>query len=279
MEIPCEVKPLGEGPLPDVTVRGLPPHSEVWRRLLATNPDETPVQPFWDIPQRSDAWFEARLHRMTGSVVPKALGMFCKSWSRRYEPKYAERFKEELEQERDKVFRVMSGLVDGDHYMPAEGSFGRTRIDYGVRHENEAVSMVRWHRYVQEKKYPYMAEVGLLIHPDHPWMGCSVDGLFEDSFVEAKCGMGYVYKDWKPYHEMQIRWNQDVCSAIFPGICRSAWFVGWSERGSCIRHIMPDRMKERELYEQMRDVMDHYCNVWLPAHGVTPPPWLQSAFK
>ncbi|ELT93951.1 hypothetical protein CAPTEDRAFT_31069, partial [Capitella teleta] len=63
---------------------------------------------------------------------------------------------------------------------PAE--FQSKPTDYGRKHEGEA------RRQFEAECDLVVQESGILIHADHPFLGCSPDGLIgEDELLEIKC--------------------------------------------------------------------------------------------
>ena len=112
--------------------------------------------------QRSEEWFKARKHKLTGSNTGAALGV--NPWKTP-----------------DDLIRQMVR-----EYHGAESEFaGNIATEYGRLHEPLASMdyMAKTGNMVQE--------CGFYVHPEHDWLGASPDGLIdEDGLTEIKCPFG-----------------------------------------------------------------------------------------
>ena len=115
-----------------------------------------------EMEQRSEEWFKARKHKLTGSNTGAALGV--NPWKTP-----------------DDLIRQMVR-----EYHGAESEFtGNIATEYGRLHEPLASMdyMAKTGNMVQE--------CGFYVHPEHDWLGASPDGLIdEDGLTEIKCPFG-----------------------------------------------------------------------------------------
>ncbi len=115
-----------------------------------------------NIEQRSPEWFEARKGKLTGSNVGAALGL--SPWKTP-----------------DDLIRQMVR-----EYHGAEPEFvGNAATEFGTAHEPLALL-----DYEMETGNT-VQECGFFVHPDHPWLGASPDGLvYADIVLEIKVPFG-----------------------------------------------------------------------------------------
>jgi putative phage-type endonuclease len=121
-----------------------------WERLNARTAYE----------QRTPEWYAIRNDLLTASDAAAALGI------RPYES-----YKQDP---REELMKRKLGLVTS--------SFGSSAMQHGVDNEDIA------RRLYCERTGEEVAEYGLMIHPDHPWLGASPDGVTRSGkLVEIKC--------------------------------------------------------------------------------------------
>lgn len=110
--------------------------------------------------QRTPEWYAVRNDLLTASDAAAALGI------RPYES-YRQDPREEL-------MKRKLGLV--------ASSYGSAAMQHGVDNEDAA------RRLYCERTGEEVAEYGLVIHPEHPWLGASPDGVTRSGkLVEIKC--------------------------------------------------------------------------------------------
>ena len=71
------------------------------------------------------------------------------------------------------------------------------------------------------------SEPTLRVHPEHPWMACTVDGMYttpsgELGVLEAKTVDPWAFYGWDPYpayYAAQVQWNMDVCGVARSVLC------------------------------------------------------------
>lgn len=114
------------------------------------------------IEQRSAEWFEARKGKLTGSNIGAAIGV--NPWKTP-----------------DDLIRQMVR-----EYHGAESEFqGNIATEYGQLHE--PLAQMNY----QTLTGNFVEECGFFVHPDHPWLGASPDGLIDsDGVLEVKCPFG-----------------------------------------------------------------------------------------
>ena len=134
--------------------------------------------------QRTDAWFAARVSRITGSRAGAILGL-------------------NPYQSRDDVMREMVR-----EYFNAEKEFtGNVATEWGTEHEAEALA--EFEAWTGEM----VDEAGLIVHPEHDWLAASPDGLIGDAEgLEIKCPYSGNLKmiDEQPHYLAQIQ----LCLAV-----------------------------------------------------------------
>jgi putative phage-type endonuclease len=115
-----------------------------------------------NIEQRSEAWFEQRRGKLTGSNIGAALGV--NPWKTP-----------------EDLIRQMVRSYHG-----AESEFtGNIATEYGTLHEPLATM-----EYFG-KTSNFIEECGFFVHPGYEWLGASPDGLLgENGVIEIKCPFG-----------------------------------------------------------------------------------------
>lgn len=112
--------------------------------------------------QRSEAWFNMRRGRITGSMVGAVLGL---------DPNTS----------RDEAMRRMVRAYQG---LPSE-FVGNIATSWGTNHEDEAREAFEYDQGIQ------VAPASFVVHPTLPWLGASPDGYVRDyALLEIKCPFG-----------------------------------------------------------------------------------------
>lgn len=126
-------------------------NGDAWERLNAVKTYE----------QRTPEWYAIRNDLLTASDAAAALGI------RPYES-----YKQDP---REELMKRKLGLV-------GSSSYGSSAMQHGVDNEDIA------RRLYCERTGEEVAEYGLVIHPDYPWLGASPDGVTRSGkLVEIKC--------------------------------------------------------------------------------------------
>ncbi len=110
-------------------------------------------------------WHIARLGKITGSEIHRCIG------SPRKRETYARQLLEEIEA--IESGRAEEYVAEKDFYSPA--------TDWGKQHEPQARKNAELINDIE------IVEAGLMIHPDYPFIACSVDGLYSSGLAEIKC--------------------------------------------------------------------------------------------
>lgn len=136
--------------------------------------------------QRSPEWFAVRENLLTASDAAAALDV--KPYASFAKSARAELMKKKV--------------------SPEEHPFSTIYTAHGVKYEDEA--RMRF----EAKEGIKVIEFGLLLHPQHPWLGASPDGITEDGkAVEIKCPVtrlivpGHVPEHYMPQIQVQL----EVC--------------------------------------------------------------------
>jgi len=186
--------------------------------------------------QRSQEWFEARRHKLTGSNIGAALGV--NPWKTP-----------------DDLIRSM---VREYHGAPSEFS-GNVATEYG--HLHEPLAQMEY----QSETGNFVEECGFFVHPEHDWLGASPDGLVgDDGLIEIKCPFGLrnktgadlVFKTAEDqphyYAQMQI---EMACTG-------RSWcdFFQWTKRGTQIERIYFDPDWFNDALPTLRAFYDRYLS-------------------
>lgn len=176
--------------------------------------------------QRSDAWLKLRGNMLTASDVATALG----------QNKY---------QSPDDLLRKKCGI--GEKFT------GNEATEWGTKMEPIACEMF-------EQKYNLKVyELGLIPHPDHPWLGGSPDGLTENNcLLEIKCPLRRrIERGVVPDHYMA---QLQVCMEIMD--VESCYFcqyqpqeLTWPSPEVFDVTIVP---RDREWFKKYLPVMDEF---------------------
>lgn len=160
--------------------------------------------------QRSQAWLDARVGRVTGSRIGAILGL--SPW-----------------QSADDVLRAMVREAHG-----AESEFqGNAATEYGTFHESGAIAEFELQAEAE------VQECGLFVHPEHDWLAASPDGIVVDwqglgpHVLEVKCPysmrdnppiMFRILVD-QPHYHAQVQYEM-LCSGLDRAV-----FVQWCPSG------------------------------------------------
>lgn len=182
--------------------------------------------------QRSEAWFDARKGRVTGSAAGAILGV-------------------DPNRTRDDVLRDM---VRQHHGLPREFQ-GNIATQYGVVHEAEAL---------QDFEMVTGAEViraSFCVHDVQDWLGASPDGFVgDDAVLEIKCPFGLrdkkdpVFKTAaeQPHYYAQMQVQMYVTDRT---LCH---FWQWSQHGNRLETVEYDAAWLAENLPKLRAFYDEY---------------------
>lgn len=219
--------------------------------LTAVDDDGCAVQPYWSLPQRSDEWIAARLHRMTGSRVGVAMGCFDG-------PRVSETARET---QREQLFLKMAGLVDASYGMPDPDSFPGRRIQYGVDHEPDAAQAFRHHwTTTHDGALCRVREIGMIVRPGEQWMAASVDGVDEQLtyITEYKCHMGgSPHREPAVYHRFQCAWN---VMTVDVNTLTTAHWLSWASNDYRAEELCISAFDRHTLYMAMRCAYAEYLD-------------------
>lgn len=182
--------------------------------------------------QRSEAWFDARKGRVTGSAAGAILGV-------------------DPNRTRDDVLRDM---VRQHHGLPREFQ-GNIATQYGIVHEAEAL---------QDFEMVTGAEViraSFCVHDVQDWLGASPDGFVgDDAVLEIKCPFGLrdkkdpVFKTAaeQPHYYAQMQVQMYVTDRT---LCH---FWQWSQHGNRLETVEYDAAWLAENLPKLRAFYDEY---------------------
>ena len=217
------------------------------RFLTETTEDGTPLQPHWNTPQRTDEWHEARRHRLTGSRIGTAFGCFAGGDF------------DKSSRQLDLLFKQMSGTTAPGEGEPPSGSFEQRRMDYGVENEPQAETAFK-HLYRQKHEKPSLVRnIGMLLRPDMPWVGGSVDGIDQNMeyITEYKCRMGSAHTKPSDYHIMQCQWNMMVVNRETVDRC---YWLSWSRRNVNWQPLLRYDSEEPKFIDMAREFYTQYID-------------------
>ncbi len=167
--------------------------------------------PLVDVPQRSEAWFEARKGKITASTAAACLG---------------------LDEHRGPLaaYNEIMGL----------GSRKESRAaTWGLQNELRAIA-------AYEVMSGCLVEpTGFWVHPHFPWLGASPDGLIgTDGMVEVKCPVNPL----KLATEAQIIQCRIQMTCTGRDWCD--WFA-WQEEEHILVNVWRDLVAEQELIDRL----------------------------
>lgn len=242
--------------------------------VLALEPDlwyaaHSAQQPFASVPQKSQEWLEGRRERVTGSIVSKLI--FPWGRVRHRFPESRADFSEAVLNQQDEIFAEWHN--GGRQFSPRT----QERIDFGVENEDRAVGELLNYRADCGDEVKWLCVPGLLLDPHQQEFGASIDGLMNDSIIEAKCSMWRPYNGYRDYHYDQMQWNMGVVRNVLDSdrfdIC---WFVGFSRESTRIQPVAFNDDYCRDMRASVRCVLERYVREWCPANNVVIPPHLES---
>lgn len=181
------------------------------------------------IEQRSQAWFEQRKKRITGSAIGAILGVspFTK-------PK--------------DVMRRMVRDANG-----CESEFvSNIATDYGTANEPAATLDFTLETGLQ------VEETGFHVHPEHDWLGASPDGFVgDDAVIEIKCPYGKRNSsDFASIHE-QLHYMAQIQYEMYCTGRKKCYFFQWSPKGTMLEVVEFNQSfidgtlpRLKEFYEQ-----------------------------
>lgn len=196
-------------------------------------------------PQRSELWLAARKYRLTASRFAAALGHNPYPGSQRED--------------------IVRDMLWG-------GFKGNAATEWGTQHEAGACAMYEAFMQTQHPNF-VVREHGLMIVPDHPFIGVSPDGICEywdctkketvKMLLEIKCP--YRWKEDRFYenHIPLYYWDQIQGIMGFLGLpcCQ---FVVWTPMGMEINDVDFDRPYFEETLKP--GLLDFYVNLFYPAY-------------
>lgn len=181
------------------------------------------------IEQRSQAWFEQRKNRITGSAIGAILGVspFSKAKD---------------------VMRRMVRDANGceSEYKP------NIATDYGTA--NEPVAMLDF----TLETGLQVEETGFHVHPEHDWLGASPDGFVgDDAVIEIKCPFGKRNSsDFVSIHE-QLHYMAQIQYEMYCTGRKKCYFFQWSPKGTMLEVVEFNQSfidgtlpRLKEFYEQ-----------------------------
>lgn len=161
------------------------------------------------IEQRSQAWFEQRKKRITGSTIGAILGVspFSKA--------------------KDVMRRMVRDANDCEsEYKP------NIATDYGTANEPVAILDFTLETGLQ------VEETGFHVHSDYDWLGASPDGFVGDNAViEIKCPYGKRNSsDFASIHE-QLHYMAQIQYEMFCTGRKKCYFFQWSPEGTMLEVV------------------------------------------
>jgi putative phage-type endonuclease len=182
--------------------------------------------------QRSNAWFEKRKGRVTGSNVGAILGL----------NKY---------KTADDVLREMVRAWHG-----AEREFeGNQATEWGTFNEDGAIAEY------QMETGNKVEECGFFVHPEHEWLGASPDGLIgADGTVEIKCPYGkrdsadFKPLDDQPHYAAQVQIEMACTGRTW---CH---FYQWSPKGTKLERVEIDPLFLEWAIPELRRFHDRFLS-------------------
>jgi putative phage-type endonuclease len=192
--------------------------------------------------QGTQAWFQARKHRLTGSNAGTALGL--NPWKTP-----------------DALVRQM--VRD---YHDAEQEFvGNAATEYGRLHEPLAVMDY------QSKTGNFVEECGFFVHPKYEWLGASPDGLVgDDTLVEIKCPFGLRNDNPPKFKGLseQPHYYAQVQIELACADRTTCHFYQWAQHGDSLEIIERDDVWLDQHIPALRAFYKHYylTEIENPAH-------------
>lgn len=114
------------------------------------------------IAQGSEEWHQLRCGKITASRVGKLMARTKSGWST---------------SRANEITAVALERLTGAR----EDGYTNAAMQRGTELEPEARSAYEAYRGV------LVEEVGFIVHPEYPWLGCSPDGVIDDGLLEIKC--------------------------------------------------------------------------------------------
>jgi putative phage-type endonuclease len=197
----------------------------------------------FDIEQQSEAWFEARCGRITGTRF-KALVA-----------------KETTDSYKDLVTNIVCEIITNK----AEETYSNANMEHGIETEPEA-----------RKEYESICgievkQVGFIIpdeeHKYHEWIGISPDGVIEpDGMIEIKCPLARTHFEYIEAGKLPSEYRYQVQGQLFVTGFKYCDFMSYVEgMKSFIIRVYPDQelFKEFEirldkLIEQVKQKIINY---------------------
>lgn len=196
--------------------------------------------------QRTPEWFERRKTLMTASDAAGALGI--------------------------PAFEGQSGNIRNN--LIKQKVYGTFKGNMFTRHGSDNEDMVRDR--LAEILGDEALEFGLLVHPEHPWLGASPDGIFRRSgaMIEIKCPYKRrIVPGEIPHHYYpQVQVQMEVCDLS------STYFCQWapkhlSHTGEEVFDVVLIE-RNREWFAQHKEALHSFWKDLMDARAsyVPPPP-------
>lgn len=179
--------------------------------------------------QRSEAWFQARAGRITGSRFSRAM---AGKRSNNYR-----NLIDELAEERRRGRSLDGGYVNA-------------AMQWGIDHEDAA------RRWYGRSRGCRVETIGFVVHPQHDYVGVSPDGLVaHDGLVEIKCPQAKGFNRVLESQEMPARYRWQVQGQLW--VCQRDWadFVCFYPPGKgIVMRVFGNRSDFDALEERCREV-------------------------
>ena len=159
--------------------------------------------------QKSKEWFEARKHRITGSVAGAVLGL----------NPYM------------KPADVMRNMVRDFHGYEREFKTNAA-VEWGTANEQSATNQLEMFHLDKP-----VEETGFHVHPEHDWLGASPDGFIgDDGVVEIKCPYGQRGKEQPEFKKLVDMPHYFAQTQIEMACSGRTWcmFYQWGTHGDAI---------------------------------------------
>lgn len=232
-ELACQsawVQAVADGIFDDSQLVGF--HAETERARLTGALDAASVE------QLTEIWFHLRVGRITGSRIGKILGLANPKWGN--------------------AETVMRDMVREYHGLPSD-FVGNVATQWG--NDNEATANAK----AEEELEDALSNVGIVIHPEYPWLAESPDGIWFSTGNpnQTKCPFGLRYEDDpqfarpedKPDYVAQMQLSCEVTDK------EECSFVQWNPYAVNIEWIKRDRDWFASVLPVLKDFHNRYLEI------------------